>query len=249
MRAGPERVVLKRGSGFRLICLPFAGGSARSFVRLARCTPGDWQVTAVQPPAGFDAGAASLDALAYFYLGLLTEDLRGPGLVLGHSLGAAVAHRMTQLRPMDPSENLHLVLSAPPAPKVSSGELLAMDDRALLAAATRQGMLPDLRTSEDFALRFLIPHLRDDLAVLGRQGWVPEPVGAPVHLLGGSQDKASPPTALAALDVLVPRSTQLVEGGHMYVVEQPARTARALVDISRGVASRPLAEAARTAAT
>jgi len=86
MRGGPERVVLKEGRGFHLICLPFAGGSARPFVRLARYTPPDWQVAAVQPPAGSAHGAVGLDGLASFYLGLPAADLRMPGLVLGHSL-------------------------------------------------------------------------------------------------------------------------------------------------------------------
>ncbi|MEV2214940.1 alpha/beta fold hydrolase [Streptomyces sp. NPDC050997] len=239
MRGGPERVVLKEGRGFHLICLPFAGGSARSFVRLARYTPPDWQVTAVQPPAGSAHGAAGLDGLASFYLGLLAEDLRVPGLVLGHSLGAAVAHRMAQLRSL-PSEGPHLVLSAPPRPHHSPAALLGLDDRALFREATRQGMLPDLDVAEDFALRFLLPNLRHDLGYLGERGWTPEPLDTPPHLLGGTEDVACPPADLARLgDALAPRSVRLVEGGHMYVLERPAETARALVEISQQDAVRP----------
>lgn len=240
MRAGPERVVLQEGRGLHLVCLPFAGGSARSFVRLARHIPRDWRVTAVQPPTGFAPGPAGLDALASFYLGLLAADLREPALVLGHSLGAAVAHRMARLRAAPPSESLHLVLSAPPRPHHCPAELLELDDRGLFREATRQGMLPDLNTSEDFALRFLVPHLRQDLALLDRRGWTPEPLGTPLHLLGGTDDVACPPTALARLgDVLAPRSTRLVEGGHMYVLERPAETAQALVEISREITAHP----------
>lgn len=248
MRAGPERVVLKEGSGPRLICLPFAGGSARSFVRLAQNTPEDWNVTAVQPPAGFGPGAEGLDSLAYFYLDLLAGELRGPGLVLGHSLGAAVAHRMARLWSADRSRNLHLVLSAPP-PAGSSDDLLGLDDRALLEEAGRRGMLPGLRVSEDFALRFLLPDLRSDLAVLSGQGWVPEPVEAPVHLLVGSDDAACPPATVSRLqEVLAPRTTRSVKGGHMYVVEQPALSARALVEVGHEAAVPPVAADPRTTA-
>ncbi|WP_404955465.1 thioesterase II family protein [Streptomyces sp. 147326] len=232
MRAGPERVVLKEGHAFNLICLPFAGGSARSFVRLARYTP-DWNVIGVQPPSGFAGGERGLDALAHFYLGLLAADLRGPGIVFGHSLGAAVAHRMVQLRSREWPEDLHVVLSAPPVPETDTGELLSLDDRALLAATTRSGILPDLGASDDLVLRFLLPDLREDLAVLGRRGWQPASSGVPVHLLGGTDDLACPPAALAQLaERLGPLSTRLVEGGHMYAIERPADTAAALRDIS-----------------
>ncbi|WP_371618418.1 thioesterase II family protein [Streptomyces sp. NBC_00454] len=236
MRAGPERVVLKEGHSFNLICLPFAGGSARSFVRMARYTP-DWNVTAVQPPSGFAGGERGLDALAHFYLGLLAADLRGPGIVFGHSLGAAVAHRMVQLRG-DWPEDLHVVLSAPPVPDTDTGALLGLDDRALLAATAKSGILPDLGASEDLVLRFLLPDLREDLAVLGRRGWQPGPLAPPVHLLGGAEDLACPPATLARLaDRLGASSTRLVEGGHMYVLERPADTAGALRDISAALAA------------
>ncbi|MGW1282160.1 thioesterase II family protein [Streptomyces sp. NPDC002586] len=245
MRAGPERVVLRKGNGLNLICLPFAGGSARSFARLTTYVGEDWNVTAVQPPAGFAAGECGLDALSHFYLGLLAEDLRGPGIVLGHSLGAAVAHRMAQLRSATWPGNLHVVLSAPPAPGIASGELLRLDDRALLAEATRSGMLPDLGISEDFALRFLLPGLRNDLAVLGTRGWQPDPVSAPVHLLGGTEDTTCPAATLELLrEALTPMSCRQVEGGHMYVLEQPDLAAGALLDIADGINTVPAAVAA-----
>lgn len=232
MRAGPERVVLNEGHAFNLICLPFAGGSARSFVRLARYTP-DWNVTAVQPPSGFVGGERALDSLAHFYLGLLSSDLRGPGIVFGHSLGAAVAHRMVELRSSEWPEDLHVVLSAPPVPGADTGELLSLDDRALLAATTESGILPDLGTSEDLSLRFLLPNLREDLTILGRQAWRPGRLGTPVHLLGGTEDLACPlATVVRLAEHLVPLSTRLVEGGHLYVLERPAETAGALREIS-----------------
>ncbi|MFF2655042.1 thioesterase II family protein [Streptomyces sp. NPDC058045] len=248
MRSGPQRVVLKQGTGFRLICLPFAGGSARSFVKLARHTPDDWEVVAVQPPPLSEGGALDLDGLAEFYLGLLAGELHGPGLLFGHSLGAAVAHRMARLRAPDPSEDLHLVLSAPPAPVAPASDLVDLDDAGLFALATRRGFLPEWGVSQDFAMRFLLPNLRADLAVLGKRGWVPEPVAMPVHLLGGSHDIAAPPASLAALDVLAPRSTHLVDGGHLYVTEQPEETARALVRIGREAGAPGPSEADQTVA-
>ncbi|GHE12684.1 thioesterase II family protein [Streptomyces alanosinicus] len=243
MRGGPERVVLQDGAAAHLVCVPYAGGSARSFVRLARQLPDDWRITAAQPPAGSPAGAGlaaldglrGLDGLARHYLRLLADDLAGaaggPTLLLGHSLGAAVVHRMARLWPAGTADRVRLVLSAPPRPGAPTADLLALDDPALLAAATARGMLPDLGRGADFAIRFLLPDLRRDLAALAHGGWRADPVDAAVHVLGGTRDALFPPAAVARLaTVLRARSSHLVEGGHLYVVEQPAATARALVE-------------------
>jgi surfactin synthase thioesterase subunit len=94
-------------------------------------------------------------------------------------------------------------------------------------------MIPDLQTSEEFAMRFLLPALRADLAVLAGRGWQPRPVAAPVHLLCGALDTACPPAGVELLrDALEPVSSRLVAGGHMYVLEQPELAARELLDIS-----------------
>ncbi|MEK8142769.1 hypothetical protein NKH18_12700 [Streptomyces sp. M10(2022)] len=90
-------------------------------------------------PAGFGDAGASLDALAHFYLSLLAEDLRGPGLMLGHSLGAAVVQRMARIRAERWPAGLQVVLSAPPETGRTSADLLGMDDPELLAEAVRRG--------------------------------------------------------------------------------------------------------------
>lgn len=242
MRAGPERVVLKPGGDRRLICVPFAGGSARSFTRLARRLGDEWNVVAVQPPAGFGGPEASLDALAHFYLGLLAEDLRGPGLVLGHSLGAAVVQHMARIRAECWPDDLHVVLSAPPETGSTSADLLSMDDPGLLAEAARRGMLPNLDVTEDFAVRFLLPDLKSDLAALRTHGWNPERVDAHVHLLGGTEDEVCSPARMDGLkELLRPVSSQTVEGKHLYVVEEPARTAEAILMISAEAGQQSLA--------
>ncbi|MCW5249033.1 MULTISPECIES: thioesterase II family protein [unclassified Streptomyces] len=237
MRSGPERVVVKRGGERRLVCVPFAGGSARSFTRLAHQLGDEWTVVAVQPPAGFGGTGASLDALAHFYLGLLAEDLRGPGLVLGHSLGAAAVQRMARIKGERWPDGLHVVLSAPPESGTTSADLLALDDSGLLEEAARRGMTPDLDVTEEFAKRFLLPDLRSDLAALRTRAWRPEPVHAPVHLLGGTGDAICPPARLESLgELLRPVSSRTVEGGHLYVVEEPSRTAEAVRAIGAAAA-------------
>ncbi|QKW07485.1 alpha/beta fold hydrolase [Streptomyces sp. NA04227] len=244
MRAGAERVVLKKGSpeGLRLICVPFAGGSARSFARLATMVGEDWSVVAVQPPRSHGDGERDLDALAHFYLGLLAEDLRGPGLLFGHSLGAAVVHRMAQLWSSHWPKDLHVVLSAPPAPEFTSAGLYGLDDQMLFEVATEQGILPALGVSEDMVKRLMLPDLRADLAVLAKRGWTATPLKAPVHLMGGERDLPSPPAVLEQYrEILQAVSLRLLQAGHMYVLEQPAETAEALLAIGASVGKTPVA--------
>ncbi|MER7702106.1 alpha/beta fold hydrolase [Kitasatospora sp. NPDC097605] len=236
-RQGPEREVLREGGDFRLICVPFAGGSTRSFARLAKhCDPG-WQVVGVQPPPHPpepERPGGGIDTLARFYLDLLAGELRGPGILFGHSLGAGVAHAMARLSGPDWPAGLHLVLSAPPEPGRSSDDLLCLEDGRLFAEAGRRGMLLELEISERFAVGYIVPVLRRDLAFVASAGWRPGRVAAPVHLLGGTGDRVSPPALLRRLEPLVgARSLRLLEGGHMFPLDHPARTAAALAEIAR----------------
>lgn len=248
MRRGPARTVLRHGTGPRLICLPFAGGTSGSYSRLAdqlgaaqggggdpRATgPGDWHVIGAQPPGD---PVPDLDGLAKHYLDLLGDDLLGgPGLLLGHSMGASVAHHMAQLVGDAWPDDVHLVLSAPPRPGSTADDLLALDGQGLLDEARRRGLLPPLRRiTDDVAVRMLLPTLRHDLEAVGAAGWRLGPATAPVHLLGGELDPAVPPAAVRELAARIrPRSLRFVPGGaHMYVVEHPAETADALRSLWR----------------
>lgn len=233
MRAGPDRLVLREGGPFHLVCLPYAGGSARSFTRLVRQVTEEWTVVAAQPPGRDGSAAPDLDELAEHYLGLLADDLAGPGIVLGHSLGAAVAHRMAQRHAAHWPTDLRLVLSAPPRPGPPACQVAGLDDQSLLAVARSHGIVPELGLPDELVIRLLLPGLRQDLGVLGTAGWAPEPVRPPVHLLGGTDDPASPPAVLAELaDQLAARGTRWVRGGHLFVMDQPEETFAALRKIA-----------------
>ncbi|MBB5935039.1 thioesterase II family protein [Streptomyces zagrosensis] len=235
MRAGPSRLELREGGPFRLLCLPYAGGSAGSFTRLAQQVKEDWTVVAVQPPtAGEHDKGPNLSELADFYADLLAADLTEPGIILGHGVGAAVAHRMAQRHAANWPPGLRLVLSAPPRPGPPACHLLGLDDQSLLSVARSHGIVPDSELPDELATRLLLPELRQDLAVLGPAGWSPEPVRPPVHLLGGRDDAAVPPALLAELaDQLGARGTRWVRGNHLFVLEQPEETFAALRKIAQ----------------
>ncbi|WP_084628556.1 thioesterase II family protein [Amycolatopsis nigrescens] len=243
MRQGPCRRVLRRGRDFsdsrdsrdlRLICLPFAGGSTQSFQPLAQAVTADWTVLAVQPPAG---RGLDLDELAACYLELLERDLVGEGIVFGHSLGAAVAHRMAEFVGTGWPEGLSLVLSAPPVPRTSLRELTSLDDQDFLAEATRRELIDPPPLPADVLHRFVLPALRQDLSVLPPQGWIPFPVPAPTEVIGGTDDRVVHPGVLRQIHREVGASSlRLVDGGHLYPVAAPARTWEALADLVNGPA-------------
>lgn len=246
MRGGPSRVLL-RGTvatpAATLICVPYAGGSARSFTGLARHVPADWAVIAVQPSRAWTAGPRTLDSLADHYHGLLADDLATPCLVLGHSLGAVAVHRMTMRHSATWPAETRIVLSAP-APRAGSAALTALSDEALLSEAVASGMISRLPGPRDAAMRLVMPALRADIAAL-RAGWDPVPVGVPAYLLGGTRDRLCPPEELQRIGAaLGARGTAVINGGHAYMDEDPSQVARALIDIATPLRARSQAPAA-----
>lgn len=230
-RASVRTTILCPDGDRTLVCVPFAGGSARAYTRLARCLTPGWRVVtgdAAYPPATTVAGAA--DA---WWAAVRTE-LRPGSVLFGHSVGAAVVARIARRHGAELS-GVHVVVSAPPlrASPAGSGAVPRADEDALVDSLAGSGLLPSLGLSRDELRRLVIPGFLRDVRLL-RGRWRPQPPTVPVHILLGSSDATCDAADVAGrLGDWPLAGVHRVTGGHYFCVDHADRTARVLERISR----------------
>lgn len=180
----------------RLVCFPFAGGSAAAFHRWGQDLPDDIELIALQYPGRGgrfrEPGMTNLSALvddAYAAVQSLGDV---PLVFFGHSMGASVAFELTRrLQREHSAQPLLLFLSGRAAPdsRASLGERHKLPDAALLAHLRDLAGTPDEILNNQDLLDLLLPVLRSDLqAIETWQSDDPSPVAAPIVVFGGLDD-------------------------------------------------------------
>jgi len=233
VRGMPESPWLRRFSGllspgFRLLCLPHAGGSASFFRDWRKHLEPDVELLAVQYPGREErygeAPAASLEAMA----ACIAEACAGlderPLALFGHSMGAAVAYEVALALQGRGRAPLHLFVSAHPPPhRQRGGSLHRQADAALLADVRRQSDGLPWALDEPAVRELFLPALRADYRLIERyRRERVEPLDCPVSLLlGEDDDEVNDDEALAwaaasrcGLDV------RHFAGGHFYLRAQ-----------------------------
>lgn len=221
--------------GGGLLCLPFAGGSAWSFVPLARMAPRGWWVGALrQGPA---ERQSTLEELAADVATVVQATFTEPGVVLGHSLGAVVAYRAAQLAGSSWPQEAALVLSAPPSLRSvaeNAARLLSMPAAGLLAEMRRLRLAEGLRHDDEVLTRLVVPGFRADLSILTTYRHSCEPLPVKPVLIAGTRDSSTPPCAIHALArELGAHAVLEIDGDHLYVVSRPADVVSILIEVLR----------------
>ncbi|WP_075736980.1 thioesterase II family protein [Streptomyces acidiscabies] len=202
----------------RLVCFPFAGGSANYFLGLSRLLAPDVQVLAVQYPGRQDRRhepcVESVPALADGVVGELPPDGDGADIALfGHSMGALVAFE-TALR----RTPAHLFVSGAVARLYRPGRPVTEED--VLAHLREMGGTDARLFANPELQRLVLPVLRADYQAVAAY----DPPGAvrlpcPVTALIGDRDPRTTPLEAAtwrgrtdaAFDL------QVLPGGHFYL--------------------------------
>jgi surfactin synthase thioesterase subunit len=222
---GDERRAADRG-GRTLICLPYAGGSAGSYTRLAKHLPESWRVVAGEASM---RGPVTVADLADAWWKAITPYLSSGTVLFGHSLGALVAAEVAGRAgaALDPG---HVVLSAPPLSGATARTIRTQDDAELVAELTRSGLMPPNTLTADEVGRLLLPRFRRDLSLVPDE-WTPS-LDTPVHVLVGAEDTlCTLPGVAARLRPSMVASTHLVDGGHYFVVTNAVQTAAVLAGL------------------
>lgn len=211
-----------------LVCFHHAGGGSASFHPLHRSLAkmgADLAFTAVtlpgresrrEEPRYVDAARCVRDLADE-----LDDLLTGPHVLLGHSMGALLAHRLAQLRIAHGRRAPEAVVvagcRAPHLPPPLH-DLHTAGDRELAAKLVSYGGLPaDILQRPDW-LALLMPTVRDDLRIVESSHRLPDgpALPCPLHIFGGVDDPLAPPDMLAGWSAysVQPQPVRLYPGGH-----------------------------------
>jgi len=205
--AAPELETLQRwvplrraqpGAALRLLCFPFAGGSAAAF----RAWPG-WlgsgvEVCAVELPGHggrlLERPLNRLPELVSAILGAISPLLGGSYALFGHSFGGLVAFEVARaLRRQGAMGPRAVLASATRPPQLSTPHLRALHRlgrEELVEELRRLRGTPEVVLRDGELLGLVLPALRADFEAYAEYQYVEEaPLSADLYAFGGADDR------------------------------------------------------------
>lgn len=187
-----------------------------------------------RPGDAADLLLPSVSAMAQWLLGRIETHPQESLILIGHSLGAAVALAAAR----HPRVAGVVALGAAPTLPVNQQllDLAGQDSAAAQSLVVKWSCDPAHPQTETIraqtaAIMAQVPGaaLAVDLAACASLQELP-PVQKPVLVISGSTDKMTPPERGAALAALQGGGQVVIQGGHMLLLEHPLETAAAIGD-------------------
>jgi surfactin synthase thioesterase subunit len=216
----------------RLICLPFAGGSAVAFHPWGPRLDPRIELWGIQLPGRghrlHEPPCASIDQIVSLLADQLRDHADLPFALFGHSLGALVAFELArELRRRGGAQPVQLFVSGRVAPReLSPSPLLhRLNDADLIGALADLNGIPEVVLSDRALMATVLPAFRADFNALGRWSYRAErPLDVPIRAYGGWSDPCAPAVRLGSwrLETSGHFSLELFEGDHFYFRREPA---------------------------
>lgn len=214
----------------RLFCLPFAGGSASSFMPWFAALAPDIQLCAIQLPGrGARFGEPAIHDFAELIeqLGSVIaqhDDL--PYAFFGHSLGALVAFELSHhcvRKGLELPRHLFVSASGAPRHRVGAARYDLLSDRELLAKLRGYAGTPPEVLANQELMELLLPAIRADFALLRHYRYQPRPrLGIPLCVLAGRDDQHVASETLTDWqgETSATCEQHRFDGGHFFAFEQ-----------------------------
>lgn len=228
-------------ASLRLFCFHHAGGAASAFSGWPAALPPGIDILPVQFPGREsrrrEAIPLDLDSLIATLDAELSDQVRTPYALYGHSMGGTVAYQLAKrylARGADPP--VALLIGACPAPHLRSAlQEAAQTGQDTLASAMLRigGLSPDVLRYPEW-LRAATNLLRADLRILATEHSADgDALDSPIHLFHGTGDPLVSEEELTAWARYTTAECVLhrVEGGHLFVREPGAGFFRTLAGI------------------
>ncbi|TBV09270.1 thioesterase II family protein [Phytopseudomonas dryadis] len=223
----------------QLFCLPYSGASAMVYSRWRRKLPEWLSVQPVELPGrGSRLGEplqTDMQALARQLAREIMPRLEGPYGLFGHSLGALLAFELVHaLREAGMPEPVALIASGTAAPTRREDYDRGFaepksDDQLKDELRDLNGTPPEVLDNREL-MELTLPILRADFLMCGRYQYRARgPLGCPIHVLGGKEDKATQEQLIAwQLEGGASFSLDMLPGGHFFIHEHEAKVLRIL---------------------
>lgn len=214
------------GGGARLVCFPYAGGSAHVFTSwLPLLAPGVGLHAIQLPGRGRrmrEPALERVDAVVGGVVEALQQPTPRPTVFLGYSMGALIAFETARaLRRIGLPGPLLLLAAAARPPQVEGAQRLTPgSDAELLARIRRLGGTPSAVLENRELLDLLLPPLRADFALIDDYVYRPgAPLDCPIVAVGGDADAAVAPGLVAqwAQQTAAGFTQHTVKGGHFFL--------------------------------
>jgi surfactin synthase thioesterase subunit len=225
------RPVPRHAPSLRLICLPYAGGSAATYVPWAAQLPPEVELIAVQPPGrGSRMGEApfsDMEPLVRELLSVFPEVIDRPYLLFGHSLGSRVAFELAlQCQRIGWPLPVSFIASGSGAPHLRNDEKAIHDlpEAEFVAKLRELNGTPEEVLRDKELIKIVMPLLRADFRIADTYCATQTKLDCPMIVLGGTEDHEVSRQDLQRWSDVCTGECEVhwISGGHFFIEQSRA---------------------------
>lgn len=220
----------------KLICIPYAGGTATSYQQLSTCLGEQWEIVVTDPP-GHGSNTMplidNLESLVSYYLDLYQEHFTSSFALFGYSMGGKIVHRMAQELEERDVHPLAVFISSMYSPNIVPQRLAHLEKNLFLKhLLSLGGIQKELLEHEEF-VNYFLPIIRADFKAVEEHLYENKHIiNTPMHVFVGLQDERATPDSVHDWTKWAHQiSFSYFDAGHMFLSEYADLIAKKVTDV------------------